>query len=228
MGDEIVAMKRRAAEWAVDRLRPGQVVGLGTGSTAALAIEAIGERGLDVVGVPTSTAARERAHAAGVDVVDPGAVDGIDVAIDGADAVAGGTLLKGGGGAHATERVVDGAAERFIVVVDERKRVDVLAGPVALEVLPVARRSVERGLAGLGAEVRDRRCGAVDGPVHSERGNPLLDAEFGRIDDPAGLADRLDAVPGVVDHGLFVGLADVIAVGTPDGTDVYRPSETGG
>ncbi len=223
MSDAYAPMKRRAARWAVDQVTDGMVVGLGSGSTAAHAIAAIGEAAVDVKGVPTSSAARARAHEAGIDVVDLGAVDRVDLAIDGADQVAGGDLLKGGGGAHVTERVVDATAREFIVVVDERKRVDELTKPVALEVLPTARRPVEAALRERDAAVTERSCDAVDGPVHSERGNLLLDASFGPIDDPASLARRLDTIPGVVDHGLFVGLADTIAVGTADDVTVYRP-----
>lgn len=217
------AMKRRAARWAVEQLRDGMVVGLGTGSTAGLAIETIGEADLDVVGVPTSAAARSRAHGAGIPVADLEAVDRVDVAIDGADQVAGPDVLKGGGGAHVTERIVDAAAERFIVVVDERKLVDELSDPVPLEIISAARSPLESAVRELGGAVADRRCGAVDGPVHSERGNLLLDADFGSIDDPATLARRLAGLPGMVDHGLFIGLADEVAVGTADGVEVYRP-----
>ncbi|MFP4590353.1 MAG: ribose-5-phosphate isomerase RpiA [Halobacteriales archaeon] len=223
MADRHEAMKRRVARRAVEEVRDGMVVGLGSGSTAGYAIEALGEAGLDVSGVATSRAARSRAIAAGVPVVDLEAVDAVDIAIDGADQVAGDTVLKGGGGAHALERVVDDLAERFVVVVDERKPVARLDAPVPLEVLPEARGAVEARLERLGAEVADRRCAAVDGPVHSERGLILLDADVGPIDDPAALSATLAELPGVLDHGLFVGMADEVLVGTAAGVEVRTP-----
>ncbi|MFP4627514.1 MAG: ribose-5-phosphate isomerase RpiA [Halobacteriales archaeon] len=223
MADRHEAMKRRVARRAVEEVRDGMVVGLGSGSTAGYAIEALGEAGLDVSGVATSRAARSRAIAAGVPVVDLEAVDAVDIAIDGADQVAGDTVLKGGGGAHALERVVDDLAERLVVVVDERKPVARLDAPVPLEVLPEARGAVEARLERLGAEVADRRCAAVDGPVHSERGLILLDADVGPIDDPAALSATLAELPGVLDHGLFVGMADEVLVGTAAGVEVRTP-----
>lgn len=223
MADRHEAMKRRVARRAVEEVRDGMVVGLGSGSTAGYAIEALGEADLDVSGVATSRAARSRAIAAGVPVVDLEAVDAVDIAIDGADQVAGDTVLKGGGGAHALERVVDDLAERLVVVVDERKPVARLDAPVPLEVLPEARGAVEARLERLGAEVADRRCAAVDGPVHSERGLILLDADVGPIDDPAALSATLAELPGVLDHGLFVGMADEVLVGTAAGVEVRTP-----
>jgi len=138
------AAKQRAGESAAERVADGQVVGLGTGSTAAHAIRAIGRRvdaGLEVTGVPTSFQSRELASAAGIPLAELDEVS-VDLAIDGADQVADGNLVKGGGAAHAREKIVDSAADRFLVVADPTKEADVLNHPVPVEVLPSARTTV--------------------------------------------------------------------------------------
>lgn len=220
---QVAVQKRRAGEWAADQVSDGDVVGLGTGSTAAYAIEAIGEAveaGLDVRGIPTSYQSRALALDASVPITDLDAVSGVDVSIDGADQVADGVLIKGGGAAHAREEIVDAAADRFLVVVDERKPVDVLDQAVPVEVLPPARPTVMDAIEGLGGGSTLRSAGRKDGPVVTEHGNLIVDADFGTIDDPHGLAESLEAIPGVVAHGLFVGLADEIVIGGPDGVRV--------
>ena len=214
--------KRRAAESAVAAVEDGTVVGLGTGSTAAAAIRALGRRvadGLDVRGVPTSHAARRVARDAGVPLTTLADATP-DVAIDGADQVADGDLLKGGGAAHTREKVVDTAADRFLVVVDASKRVDVLDAPVPLEVLADAAPVVEDRVGDLGGTPELRAAERKDGPVVTDNGNLVVDADLGRIDDPQALASTLSALPGVVEHGLFVGVADAIHVGTDDGVEV--------
>ena len=228
------AAKRAAGEAAAELVEDGTVVGLGTGSTAAFAIRAIGRRvdaGVDVRGVATSFAARELARDCGIPLVElpdvtggvePGDCDGspgIDLAIDGADQVAGGDLIKGGGAAHAREKLVDDAADRFVVVVDRSKVADAIDAPVPVEVLPDARGIVTASVFDLGGEATLRSADRKDGPVVTDNGNLVLDCEFGRIDDPDVLAARLSALPGVVEHGLFVGLADEVYVGD-DGGDV--------
>ena len=217
--------KRRAGEHAAETVEDGAVVGLGTGSTAAAAIRAIGRRvadGLDVRGVPTSHAARQVARDAGVPLTT--LADAIpDVAIDGADQVADCDLLKGGGAAHTREKLVDTAAERFLVVVDASKRVDVLDDPVPLEVLADAVPVVEDRVAELGGTPKVRAAERKDGPVITDNGNLVVDADLGRIDDPQALAATLSALPGVVEHGLFVGVADEIHVGTDEGVEVLEP-----
>ncbi|MFB6173861.1 MAG: ribose-5-phosphate isomerase RpiA [Halobacteriales archaeon] len=212
--------KRRAGEAAAERVEDGTTVGLGSGSTAAHAIRALGERveaGLEVDGVATSYQSRAVARAAGIDLVEPEDVEAVDVAIDGADQVADGNLIKGGGGAHAREKLIDAAAGEFLVVVDERKLADALGAAVPLAVLPPARALVGGDVAALGGEATLRGAAEKSGPVVTDNGNLLLDCDFGRIDDPAELAAELDALPGVVEHGLFVGLADAVYVGTGDG-----------
>ena len=216
------AEKRRAAESAVATVEDGAVVGLGTGSTAAAAIRALGRRveaGLDVRAIPTSHAARRTAREAGLALTTLGGATP-DVAIDGADQVADGDLLKGGGAAHPREKLLDTAADRFLVVVDASKRADALALPVPLAVLSDAVPVVEHRVAALGGTPTLRAAERKDGPVVTDDGNLVVDADFGRIDDPEALAATLSALPGVVEHGLFVGVADEIHVGTKEGVDV--------
>ncbi|KAB1197536.1 MULTISPECIES: ribose-5-phosphate isomerase RpiA [Haloferax] len=215
--------KRRAAETAVEAVEDGMVVGLGTGSTTAFAIRAIGDLvadGMDVRGVPTSFASRELARECGIPLADLDEIDAVDLAIDGADQVAGDALVKGGGAAHAREKVVDAFADRFLVVADPSKVADVLSHPVPVEVLPAARTTVAAAVSDLGGDPELRRAERKDGPVVTDNGNLVLDCDFGPIDDPAALAASLSALPGVVEHGIFVGLADVVYVGTEDGVDV--------
>ncbi|MFC4359567.1 ribose-5-phosphate isomerase RpiA [Halobium salinum] len=220
------AAKRRAGESAADLVVDGDVVGLGTGSTAAHAIRALGrevDAGLDVHGVPTSFDARRLAREAGVpllaldEAMDAG---GIDLAIDGADQVADGDLVKGGGAAHAREKVVDAAAARFVVVADPSKEADALSHPVPVELLPDALPTVEAALRAAGGEPALRTAERKDGPVVTDNGNLVVDCDFGRIDSPEALARTLSATPGVVEHGLFVALADEVHVGTADGVRV--------
>ncbi len=221
-GGDREAAKRRAGESAAGTVTDGSVVGLGTGSTAAHAIRALGrrvDRGLDIEGIPTSFQARELAREAGIPLTSLGeAVP--DVAIDGADQVAGGDLVKGGGGAHAREKVVDAAADRFLVVVDPTKTAETLDFPVAVSVLPDARTTVAATVREQGGEPTLRAAEHKSGPVVTDSGNLVLDCDFGTVADPGRLAANLAAVPGVVEHGLFVGLADEIHVGGDSGAQV--------
>lgn len=217
--------KRAAGESAADAVEDGMVVGLGTGSTAAHAIRAIGravDSGLDVRGVPTSFQSRELAKAAGISLAALDEVDGVDLAIDGADQFSGPHLVKGGGAAHAREKVVDAAADRLLVVADPSKAAGQLDHPVPVEVLPDARTTVADDVRALGGTPTLRDAEAKDGPVVTDNGNLVLDCEFGTIAQPAELAADLAAIPGVVEHGLFVGLADEIHVGSDDGVEVRR------
>ncbi|WP_144798368.1 ribose-5-phosphate isomerase RpiA [Halorubrum depositum] len=230
------AAKRRAGESAAATVDDGDVVGLGTGSTAAHAIRRLGDRvdaGLDVRGVPTSFASRELAADRGIPLLDldeavgPDA-PGIDVAIDGADQVAvgdgdepsPGALIKGGGAAHAREKLVDAAADRFLVVADPSKEAPVLDRPVPVEVLPAGRSVVAEAVRAAGGEPTLRRAERKDGPVVTDNGNLVLDCAFGEISAPSTLAATLSATPGVVEHGLFVDLADEVHVGTDSGVRV--------
>jgi ribose 5-phosphate isomerase A len=230
------AAKRRAGESAAAAVDDGDVVGLGTGSTAAHAIRRLGERvdaGLDVRGVPTSFASRELALDRGIPLLDldeavgPDA-PGIDVAIDGADQVAvgrgdeptAGALIKGGGAAHAREKLVDAAADRFLVVADPSKETAVLDRSVPVEVLPAARSVVAEAVRAADGEPTLRRAERKDGPVVTDNGNLVLDCAFGEIAAPSRLATTLSGTPGVVEHGIFVDLADEVHVGTDSGVRV--------
>lgn len=226
-GEDRTAKKRRAGQFAADLVEDGMVLGLGTGSTAGFAIDALGEAvdgGLAVTGIPTSYQSRERALSAGITLTELDAVDHVDLAIDGADQVAGGDLLKGGGAAHAREKVVASAAEQFVVVVDPTKEADGLSHSVPVEVLPAARQTVADSVTEAGGAPQLRSAERKDGPVVTDNGNVVLDCDFGLIEDPDGLAASLDAIPGVVAHGLFVGMADRLVVGEADGvrTHDYR------
>ncbi|WP_331235456.1 ribose-5-phosphate isomerase RpiA [Natronorarus salvus] len=209
------AAKRTAGERAAEEVSDGDVVGLGTGSTAAHAIGALGERavsGLDVVGVPTSYQSADLAREAGIPVRTLDDV-GVDIAIDGADQIAGTNAIKGGGGSHAREKVVDASADRLLYVIDPTKKAEVLDRPVPVEVLPMARSPVAEAITDLGGEPELRSATGKSGPVVTDNGNLLLDCEFGSIREPEGLADSLASIPGVVEHGLFCGLADAVVVG---------------
>ena len=216
------AAKRAAGESAAETVEDGQVVGLGTGSTAAYAIRAIGRQvdaGLDIVGVPTSFQSRELAREAGIPLADLDEVS-VDLAIDGTDEVAGGDLIKGGGAAHAREKIVDASADRFLVVADPTKEAETLSGPVPVEVLSAARTTVAEAVRELGGEPTLRQAKRKDGPVVTDNGNLVTDCAFGAIEEPAALATDLASLPGVVEHGLFIGLADEIHVGREDGVTV--------
>lgn len=224
--------KRRAGKQAAEEVEDGFVVGLGTGSTTAHAIEAIGEvvrEGLDVRAIPTSFQSRQLALEVAIPLTTLDAVDAVDLAIDGADRVlddpdssADGTLIKGGGGAHTREKLVDAAADRFVVVADPSKLTDRLEAPIPVEVLPDAHSVVAEEVHDLDGDPTLRAAEAKDGPVVTDNGNLILDCEFGPIADPDGLATRLSAIPGVVEHGLFVDLADTTYVGTTDGLEVLE------
>ncbi len=230
--DSQTEAKRATGHAAAALVEDGMRLGLGTGSTTAFAIEAIGQRvreGLRVVGVPTSFAAERLARAAGVPVVsldglgldDPAAgPHPLDLALDGADEVSpAGDLIKGRGAAHVREKVVAALAARFVVLVDASKRVERLgtAQPVPVEVLPFAEPAVARSLRALGADPVLRMGERKDGPVVTDQGLWVLDARFDGVDDPAALGAAIDGLPGVLGHGLFVGLATDVLVGTAGG-----------
>jgi len=198
--------KRLAAEAAAAEVRDGMLVGLGTGSTAAHAIRAIGRlaaQGLKVDAVATSRASTGLAAGLGIRVLDFAVVGRCDLCIDGADEIDGDLCaIKGAGGAMLREKVVAASADRMVVIADGSKRVERLGGaPVPIEVLPFALGSVTRRLAEI-ARVVSR----VDGeaPYRTDNGNPVLDCFFGRLDTPEETASWLQSVPGVLGHGLFV------------------------
>ena len=226
-GADREAAKRNAGEAAAAEVEDGTVVGLGTGSTAAHAIRALGravDAGLDVRGVATSYQSRTLAREVGVPLAGLDEVERLDLTIDGADQVADGDLLKGGGAAHAREKVVAAASDRLAIVVDESKLAPLLDAAVPLAVLPAARTTLAASVRALGGEPTLREAAGKDGPVVTDNGNLVLDADFGTIEDPAGLADRLSSLPGLVEHGLFVGMADVLYVGSADGVRTEEPA----
>lgn len=215
--------KRAAAEAAVAEVAEGMVVGLGTGSTAAFAIEALGRRvrdGLAVTAVATSERTAAAAAAAGIRVIDMGDVAVLDLAIDGVDEIDPWCrAIKGAGGAMLREKVIAAAARRMVAIADASKPVAQLgARPVPVEVLPLARAFVARAIGELGgaAVVRTDAAGA---PIATDGGNPILDASFGPIEDAAALATALSAVPGILGHGLFVSEIDAVYVASDHGVE---------
>ncbi len=216
-------LKERVALEAAEMVRVGNVVGLGTGSTAALAIAELGRRvreeGLEIVGVPTSYGSAMIARGNSIVIRSLDDVSKIDIAIDGADEVdPKKNLIKGGGGAHTREKVVDGLAELFVVIVDESKLVRHLGekSPVPVEVLPFAVNSVAKELQGMGGTPVLRMGVKKDGPVITDQGNMIIDARFPEIRDPKALELELNNIPGVIENGLFVDLAHLVLVGTTD------------
>jgi ribose 5-phosphate isomerase A len=213
--------KREAAERAVEFVESGMVVGLGTGSTAMFAIRRIGtllRSGAlrDLVGVPTSAATEAEARRLSIPILDADGSHEIDLTIDGADEVDPElNLIKGGGGALLREKIVAQASRREIIVVDETKLSPRLGTcrSLPVEVIPFGRRSQIRYLESLGAQVSVRGDDVGD-PFRTDQGNLVLDCAFGPIKRPAELAARLAARAGIVEHGLFLGLAtDLIVAG---------------
>ncbi len=224
------AAKQAAGKEAATFVRDGMRLGLGTGSTTAYALEAIGQRvqhgGLDVRGVPTSFAAERLARRHGIPLTTLDDDPTLDLAIDGADEVDDDLrLIKGRGGAHTREKVVATQAERFVVVVDPSKEVDRLGSeqPLPIEVLPMAVTPVSKALRDWGTAPELRMADAKDGPVVTDQGLWIIDAHVPEaIDDPAALDRFLGARPGVLDHGLFLDVATDVLVGHPDGTTTHR------
>jgi ribose 5-phosphate isomerase A len=224
------AAKLRAATAALDFVKDGMVLGLGTGSTAAHVVRLLGERvrqGLRVQGVPTSEATRFQAGQENIPLLDIESVTHIDLDIDGADEIDPAfRLIKGGGGALLREKIVAAASAHFIVVADASKAVARLgAFPLPVEVTPfghtLTARRIEAALRDSGcagsAVVLRQRGGA---PFVTDGGNYILDARAGVIPDPEGLADALKRIVGVVEHGLFIGLARTAILGTAEGVEI--------
>lgn len=221
------AAKRKAGENAAEAVSSGMVVGLGTGSTAAHAIRALGravDDGVDIVGIPTSFGSRELAIECGIPLRGLDEVDGIDLAIDGADQllVDTGSCIKGGGAAHSREKLIASVAEELHLVVDETKTTARLDHPIPLEVLPDAHTAVSDAVETFGGEATLRRATNKDGPVVTDNGNLVCDVAFGAIENPAELATELSSLPGVVEHGLFVAMATAVSVGSEVGVETTR------
>jgi ribose 5-phosphate isomerase A len=214
--------KREAALEAVKHVKDGFIVGLGSGSTAAYALEALGERikreRLSALGVPTSYQAFLLAVKHGIAVTTLEEHPTINLTIDGADQIDTNlNLIKGMGGALTREKIVASASKQNIIIADESKRVKVLGEnghPVPVEVLPFAISLAKRKIEEIGGKPVLREGKGKVGPVITDNGNVIMDAVFGLVDKPAALEERLKMVPGVVETGLFVGLADMAYLGT--------------
>jgi len=214
-----------AAKLVVD----GDVVGLGTGSTTSYFIKRLGDRikreEMEILGIPTSYQSFFLARDFGIPITTLEEHD-INIAVDGADEVdLDLNLIKGGGAAHTMEKIVDEAAERFVVIVDESKIVDKLGGvPVPLEVIPQACRMVTSHVQKLNGVPSLRMAEPKDkvGPVITDNHNFIIDVEFETIGEPEYLEKKLNAIPGVVENGIFSGIADEVLVGTKDGINILN------
>lgn len=220
-------LKREAAARAVALVRDGMKLGLGTGSTAKHFVDLLAERmkaeNLKIVGVPTSEATRAQAASLGIPLSTLDETPQLDLTVDGADETdAQLRLIKGGGGAHLREKIVALASKRMIVIADETKEVETLGKfPLPLEVIPfglsATRRLIENAFAANGVS-GDITMRMKDGaPFRTDSGNLVLDAHLGRIPDPDRLAQSLDRVTGVVEHGLFIGIASGAFLATGSG-----------
>jgi ribose 5-phosphate isomerase A len=223
------AQKRAAGEAAAALVEAGMVVGLGTGSTAAWFVRALAERRLDIVGVPTSQATDDLARSLGIRTAQLGETKAIDLTVDGADEVGPGlSLIKGGGAALLREKLVWEASKRCVVIADAVKQVNMLGKfPLPIEVVAYGHQITALRICDALAECDigvAPRLRLKDGaPVRTDGGNLIYDAACGRIEEPAALAFALKSVTGVVDHGLFLDLADQALIGAPDGVTTLEP-----
>jgi ribose 5-phosphate isomerase A len=222
--DSQVTAKRHAAVQAAALVTSGMKVGLGTGSTTALALEELGRRiredGLSIVGTPTSSSAALLARKYGIPTASLDELINLDVALDGADEVDPDlNLIKGRGAAHTREKIVAAQAERFVILVDDSKMVERLGTlmPVPVEVIPMAATVVARRISELGGRPEIRMGQRKDGPIVSDQGFWIIDARFDPIANLEELNDALLHIPGVLDHGLFLGMATDVFVGSVNG-----------
>lgn len=229
--DPVKTMKQEVGKAAAALVKSGTIVGLGTGSTTAYAIQYIGDRLKsgdlkDIVGIPTSFQAEVLSKQYGIPLTTLDAIDHIDLAIDGADEVdPQKNLIKGGGAAHTREKVVDYLAQQFIVVVDSGKLVDRLGSvfAVPVEVIPMAISPVMRAIEKLGGKPELRMGVKKAGPVITDQGNMVVDVRFDTIDNPAELEKTLNNIPGVLENGIFVNCTDLVLIGeVQDGQPVVR------
>jgi ribose 5-phosphate isomerase A len=231
---DIEALKRQAAARALEFVQPGMRLGLGTGSTAKHFVDLLAEKvraGMTVVGVPTSEATRAQAAGLGVPLTTLDETPELDLTIDGADEIGPDlSVIKGGGGALLREKIVAAASARMVVIADEAKWVPVLGRfPLPVEVIPFGLaatwRAVEAACAAAGSPAAAVLRKGKDGHVFvTDGGHWILDVPLGRIGDPKSLAARLSAIPGVVEHGLFIGLAQAAILAGPAGIRVIERS----
>src|ERR1700690_1087011 len=223
--------KEAAARASLRFVRDGDIVGLGTGSTAAYAVRFLGGRvkaGLKIGGIPTSVHTQEAAAALGIPLTTLDEVQQIDVTIDGADEVGPRLqLIKGGGGALLREKIVASATRKFVIIADSSKQVPVLGKfPVPVEVIKFAEALVAKEITAMGAVVKVR-ADASGSKFITDEGNHILDCHFGQIPDPPALARKLETTPGVVEHGLFIGMASIALIGKGDGVLEIPRSDQG-
>lgn len=216
MPKDLEKEKELAAKEAVKFVADNQIVGLGTGSTAYYVVKEIGEMvkaGLKIKAVPTSNKTAELAHSLNITLIDINEIDQIDVTIDGADEFTEDLMLiKGGGGALLREKIVASMTKREIIIADSTKKVERLGKfPLPIEVIPFAANYVSRVLSELNGKAKLRMKDSS--PFITDQGNYILDTDFGLIEDPVALADKLDKVVGIVCHGLFIGLANKVIMG---------------
>jgi ribose 5-phosphate isomerase A len=221
--------KQLVARRAVEFVKDGMVVGLGTGTTATVFIRELAACGLKIRCVASSDASHELAESLGMSVATLTELPELDVYIDGADEIArvpglGFGLIKGGGGALLREKIVASAAKSFIVVADSTKMVEVLGKfPLPVEVIKMALPVVQPRLAALGLNPKLRQAKSGAGPYITDEGNYILDCACGRIEDPERTAAAIRAIVGVVEHGLFLGMATLALVAGENGVTEYRP-----
>lgn len=212
--------KQAAARASLRFVHDGNIVGLGTGSTAAYAVRFLAERvqaGMKIRGIPTSVRTRELAASLGIPLTTLDECPQIDVTIDGADEIDPKLqLIKGGGGALLREKIVASASRQLVIIADSTKQVTMLGKfPLPVEVIPFAQTVVAKKISALGASV-NLRTDSAGKPFLTDEGHHIFDCRFGQIPDPPALAHELNAMPGVVEHGLFIGLADVVLIGKDD------------
>jgi ribose 5-phosphate isomerase A len=227
--DPLQQFKQAAAEAAVALVENGMVIGLGTGSTATLAVDALGNRvkeGLRIIGVPTSEHTAAQARGLGINISSLAEHSELDLTIDGADEIQHGTLdlIKGRGGALLREKVVASASRRLIIIADATKLVDRLGAhfAVPVEVVQFGWQAAERKLQKLGAQTK-LRPGADEKPFVTDGGNYIVDCRFSPIEAPAGLDQELNSVVGVVEHGLFLKMTSRAIVAGGEGVQVLTP-----
>jgi ribose 5-phosphate isomerase A len=220
--------KQAAGQASVQFIEEGSIVGLGTGSTAFFAIQAVAERvraGLKIRAIPTSDHTRNLAASLGIPLTTLDEYQQIDVDIDGADEIDPQlNLIKGGGGALLREKIIASASKRFIVIADSTKLVSQLGKfPLPVEIVPFAKALVAKEIEALGASVKLRKLPNGE-PFESDEGHNILDCSFGSIPDPPALALKLEAIPGVVEHGMFINMANLAVVGTGTGVkEIHAP-----
>jgi len=218
--------KEAAARASLRFVHDGQIVGLGTGSTAAYAVRFLGERvraGLKIRGIPTSIHTKELATSVGIPLTTLEEFQQIDVTIDGADEVDPQlNLIKGGGGALLREKIIASATRQLVIIGDSGKKVPMLGKfLLPVEIIPFAQPLLAKRIAALGATVRLRQDISAK-PFITDEGHHILDCQFGEIPDPPRLAGQLDAMPGVVEHGMFIAMASVVLIAKGEEVQEFR------